>query len=429
MKITSERKATLCAVLLTFVLTVIATLIVANFSSNVSDVKRAIPRLYSVDDPQFRLTMGTLLGPGIVDGNHVTALINGDQIFPAMLRDIRNAKRTIEFETYIYWSGGIGDAFADALADRARAGVKVHVLVDWVGSQRMDKQQIDKMVKAGVAFRQYRPLRWYTLDRMNNRTHRKLLVIDGRVGYTGGVGIAPEWTGHAQDAAHWRDSHFRIEGPVVGQMQAVAIDNWIKATGEVLHGDAYFPDIPRVGGTSAQVFSSEATGGSNVALMYMLAITAAQHSIYIANSYFVPDEAMRDTLLAALRRGVAVHVMVPGPHMDVETVRLASRADWGPLLAAGAKIYEYQPTMYHCKVMVVDGSFVSVGSTNFDARSFRLNDEANVNVFDGNLAHSQISAFEADVQHARRVTFDEWQNRPLREKMIERLFAWFGPLL
>ena len=229
----------------------------------------------------------------------------------------------------------------------------------------------------------YRPLRWYNLDRLNNRTHRKLLIVDGRVGFTGGIGVADHWLGNAEDKEHWRDSHFQVEGPVVAQLQGAFMDNWIESRGEVMDGADYFPQLEPVGGHYAQVFrSSPGEGSASMRLMYLLAIASAAKSIRIANAYFVPDSLVRDMLVQARDRGVDVEIIVPGPVLDAQIVRRASRAKWGPLLRAGVRIYEYQPTMYHTKVMVVDEVWSSVGSTNFDDRSFRLNDEANLNVLD-----------------------------------------------
>ncbi len=417
-------------IVISVVLTLVAVLLVSNFSSCEKKVKQDIPRLYAVADTQFERSMSVLLGPAIVGGNKVEPLLNGEQIFPAMLKSIREARRSINLETYIYWSEEIGNKFADALAERARAGVKVHVLVDWVGSSKMDADAIRRMKDAGVQFEQYHPLRWYSLGRINNRTHRKLMIVDGAIGYTGGVGIAAVWTGNAQDPEHWRDSHFRIEGPVVSQMQAVFMDNWIKTTGRVLHGPDYFPLLQPAGNLAAQTFSSSPSGGTeSMHLMYMLAFTAARQSIYISSAYFVPDERTRDTLMDALKRGVKLKIVMPGPHTDAETVRSSSRGMWGPLLQAGAEIYEYQPTMYHCKVMIVDGLLTSVGSTNFDDRSMRLNDEANVNVYDAAFAQRQTQIFEDDIKRSRRITYALWQARPWQDKLWEEVTSHLGPLL
>jgi len=394
------------------------------FTREEQQIRQRIEHRYGVADPEFARAMGVLLGPSFADGNRVDTLLNGDEIFPAMLAAIRGAKRSIDFETYIYWSGGVGKAFADALAERARAGVKVHILLDWVGSQKMDKDLLDEMAKAGVEIRKYHALKWYTLDRLNNRTHRKLLVTDGRIGFTGGVGIADEWNGHAQDPDHWRDTHYRVEGPVVAQMQAAFNDNWLKVSGVVLHGDDYLPPLEPKGNLVAQMFRSSPEGGSeSMHLMYLLSVAAATKTIDLAMAYFVPDDLALEALVAASKRGVRVRIIMPGPLTDAKSVRHASRALWGDILRAGAQVYEYQPTMYHCKVLVVDSLWVSVGSTNFDNRSFRLNDEANLNVLDAEFAGRQVRDFEADLARARRITLEEWQDRPWTEKVMERFAA------
>ncbi len=403
---------------------VLATILTLNFLPGEKKVETRISEIYAVQDPQFLRTMSHLLGPPLVAGNQVRELINGDEIFPPMLAAIRAAQKTITFETYIYWSGDIGREFAEALAERAQAGVKVHVLVDWVGSVKMDDALLELMEDAGVELHKYHPLRWYHLARMNNRTHRKLLVADGKVGFTGGVGIADNWLGDAQDADHWRDSHFRIEGPAVAHMQAAFLDNWMKTSGEVLHGKDYFPPLQPVGEHYAQVFKSSADEGSeSVRLMYLLSIASARKTIYIANAYFVPDDLSVETLVRALERGVKVRIILPGKRIDSEPVRRASRARGGDLLEAGAEIYEYQPTMFHCKVMIVDDVWVSVGSTNFDSRSFRLNDEANLNIYDHEFAQRQIDIFENDLKKSRQITYAEWQHRPWSEKLLEHTIA------
>jgi cardiolipin synthase A/B len=411
-------------ILLAFLAGVLAAIIVANLSSSSKKVERKIEHLYGVRDPDFLRSMGSLLGPPIVPGNRVTALCNGDEIFPAMLEAIRSATQTICFETFIYWSGSIGREFAEALAERARTGVKIHVMLDWVGSNQIDESLVERMTDAGAEVRRYHPLRWYNVGRLNNRTHRKLLIVDGRIGFTGGVGIADNWLGHAQDPDHWRDSHYRLDGPAVAHMQAAFMDNWMETCGEVLHGEEYFPPLEPVGSQPAQVFRSSADDGSeSVRLMYLISIASAKRSVRLANAYFVPDSLAIRTLVEAQRRGATVEILVPGRHIDQKTVRRASRALWGPLLEAGVAIYEYQPTMYHVKVAVVDEIWTSVGSTNFDNRSFRLNDEANLNVFDTGFAEGQARVFEEDKQRARRITLEEWRRRPWQERAIERLAA------
>ena len=403
-------------------ITVVLVLIVMNLGTGEKHIERRLERLYSVHDAQFQRSMGVLLGPPILDGNHVETLVNGDAIFPAMLDAIRGAKRTITFETFIYWSGTIGKEFVEALSERARAGVKTHVMLDFVGSMKMELESIETMRNAGVEVERYHKPVWWHLGRLNNRTHRKTLVVDGTVGFTGGVGIADNWRGHAEDPEHWRDTHFRVTGPVVAQMQSVFNDNWIKATGRVLHGVEYFPPLEPAGEMGAQMFSSSPTGGSeSMQLMYLMTITAAERTIDLSSAYFVPDRLAREALTAAAKRGVRTRIIVPGKHIDTAVVRKASRGLWGPLLEAGVQIAEFQPTMYHVKALVVDSCIVSVGSTNFDHRSFSLNDEANLNVFHTNFALEQERVFEEDWKHARPITFAAWRARPLRERAIEWL--------
>lgn len=408
------------------VVTALVVLLALNLSSGEKKITHEIRHLHGAADPQFTRTMNNLLGPGMREGNRVAALTNGDEIFPAMLEAIGGARQTITFETFIYWSGEIGRAFAEALAERARAGVRVHVLLDWVGSDKIKETLLESMRQAGVEIERYHPLRWYNFGRLNNRTHRKLLVVDGRIGFTGGVGIADEWLGDAQDPQHWRDMHYRVVGPVVGQMQAAFMDNWMKTRALVLQGEEYFPPLDSVGPLRGQVFrSSPGEGSESVRLMYLLSIAAAQRTIRLSASYFVPDDLSVAMLMAARERGVSVQIILPGRYIDAKLVRKASRSRWGELLKAGVEIYQYQPTMYHCKVMIVDEIWVSVGSTNFDNRSFRLNDEANLNVHDAEFARAQVPIFEADRALSRRITVEEWRNRPWTAKVMD----WFAGLL
>jgi cardiolipin synthase len=414
----------------TVALTALAVVLIANFSLGDKRIDTPVESLYAVEDPQFRRTLDVMLGFAILPGNRVEALVNGDRIFPSMLEAIRGARKSITFETYIYWSGEIGKEFVSALSERARAGIKVHVLIDWFGSWKIDDAILKEMRAAGVEVVHYNPLRWYTLAQMNNRTHRKLLVVDGAIGFTGGVGIADEWTGNAQDPKHWRDTHFRLEGPAVAQMQAAFMENWIEATGAVLHGEAYFPALERRGRSEAQVFvSSPGGGGESAQFLYLLSIVSAAKSIRMSASYFIPDNTEVSAFVAALERGVKVQIILPGQHTDSETTRRASRSDWGKLLRAGAEIYEYQPTMYHCKVMVVDDLWTTVGSTNFDSRSFSVNDEANLNVYDRDFAATQAKIFEDDLKRSRRITLEEWEKRPWTEKLWEHTMGLFSSQL
>jgi cardiolipin synthase len=415
--------STVLVILVTVIMTVLATIVFRNLATPERRLDYKLMEL-SVDDPTFERCMAHLLGPPLIGGNKITTLNNGDEIFPAMLAAIRAAKRSITFETYIYWTSEIGREFAEALAERSRAGVKVHVLLDWIGSRSLDAKSLDLLRQSGVEVEHYRPLRWYSLSRINSRTHRKIMVVDGRVGFIGGVCVADEWTGHAQDPDHWRELHYQVEGPVVAHLQAAFTDNWLKTVPSVFNGEDYFPELAEVGAVFAQVFkSSPREGGDSARLMFLLSLAAARHRILINNSYFVPDDRTIAELVAARQRGVNVEIIVAGPIIDTPLTRRASRSQWGPLLEAGVAIYEYQPTMNHCKVLIVDDRWVSVGSANFDNRSFRLNDEANLNVLDEAFAAEQAEIFEKDKQACRQVTLAEWQHRPWREKAIENL-AW-----
>jgi cardiolipin synthase len=409
-------------IVITAILTGLAVVLALNFATPEKQLERKIEHRYAVGDAQFRREMSVMLGPSIIPGNHVVDLQNGDEIFPSMLQAIRGATKTITFESYIYWEGEVGQRFADALSERAKAGVDVNVTIDWVGSASMDQGQLEQMQNAGVGIQRYRPLHWYHLARMNNRTHRKLLVIDGRIGFTGGVGIGDPWQGNAQDPDHWRDMHFRVEGPVVAQFQAAFNDNWIKTTGQVLNGADYFPPLEPAGSMDAHLFISSPAGGSeSMHLMYLMSIAAAEHTIDLAAAYFIPDELITKALVAARQRGVRIRVLVPGKNTDSDAARFASKSGWGPLLLAGVEIYEYEPTMFHNKMLVVDRELVSVGSTNFDLRSFQLNDEASLNVYDRAFAERMTVVFERDLLPTRRYTYETWKERPLKEKLAEKL--------
>ena len=399
--------------LISVALTLLSVFLVFNFMPSEKKIETQLKRIYDTDDPQFRRSMGVLIGPPIVEGNEVKVLLNGDQIFAAMLAAIRGAEHTITMETYIYWSESIGKEFTDALMERARAGVKVHLMLDFIGSMKMDTAAIDAMTAAGVEVQRFHKPVWWKFTKLNNRTHRKVLVVDGKVGFTGGVGIADQWRGQGQDKKHWRDTHFRVEGPVVGQMQAVFADNWTKATGAVLDGPTYFPPLSGRGGHAAQMFSSSPSGGSeSMLLMYLMAITAARDTIHLSSSYFVPDELTIHALVTAAKRGVKVKIITPGDDIDSDVVRIASRERWGALLKAGIEIAEDQPTMFHVKALVVDSLMVSVGSTNFDNRSFSLNDEANLNIIDRQFATEQVDIFNDDWKRAKPISLQAWQQRP-----------------
>lgn len=389
-------------------------------------IKYRIEHRYSAGTAEFARNLGSLVEPGILASNQITTLLNGDQIFPAMLEAVRGAQRTICLETYLYWSGEIGRQFAEALAQRARSGVRVHLVIDWIGSRRIDSDLINLMRDAGVEIERYNPLVWYAVTRINHRDHRKLLIVDGRIGFTGGAGIADQWKGNARTPDEWRDSMFQLEGPAVAQMQAAFMDNWIKTNARVLDGDHYFPELHPAGPYRAQVIkSSPREGTEDIKMMFLMCIASARKSIRLSASYYVPDRLTTREFLDARKRGVEVEIIVPGARTDSGIVKHASRGKWGPLLKAGVKIYEYEPTMFHCKSMIIDDSFVSVGSANFGNRSFRLNDEANLNVYSRDFAAEQIRIFEQDRAKCREVTYKEWTDRSLWKRFMEVLAAPF----
>ncbi|HKR63265.1 MAG TPA: cardiolipin synthase, partial [Thermoanaerobaculia bacterium] len=385
---------------------------------------------FGVRDVAFVQTMHALTGAALYEGNRVDILRNGVQIFPAMLSAIKAARKTINVEFYIYWDGEIGRTFAAALAERARAGVKVNVVLDAVGSATMSPDLVLFLQRNGIAVEWYHPLRWYTISRVNHRTHRKLLIVDGEVGFCGGVGIADLWLGDADTKDHWRDTVARVEGPAVTQMQFAFMDNWVKSRGELLTGLDYFPQAATRGTCLAQVLkSSPSEGSSAVKLMYIVSIVSAQKSIYLSSAYFIPDHDTMRALEGAVRRGVDVRVIVPGEYTDVPIVRHAGRFYYNRLLRRGIRIFEYQPTMMHAKTMVVDGIWTSIGSSNFDDRSFRLNDEVNVNVYDEGIAAQMEQMFFEDLARSEEVEPRRWPKRPWMDRVKERVAGWLKPQL
>lgn len=391
--------------------------------------ERAVSRDYTLIgqlDPastDFVRALEAITGAPSTEGNSVQILTNGDQIFPAMLEAIRSAKTTLNLLTFVYWKGPIAPEVAHAVCERARAGVRCNVLLDAFGAVKMDRGLIEEMRECGVHVSWFRPLRWYTLSRFNNRTHRKILVVDGRVGFTGGVGIAEEWMGDAQDAYHWRDTHLRIEGPAVRGLQGAFCENWLEATGEVLVGEDYLPHLERLeGGVLAQVTrSSTGKGDTNAETLFFVAMAAARKRLWLTTAYFAPRPALVDALVEAAERGVDVRILVPGPHIDKDIVRKVGRTNYSKLLAKGIKIYEYQTTMLHAKTMAVDGVWTTVGSINFDNRSFALNDEANISIHNPEFARTMEKQFEIDLKQAKEFTPHRWSRRGLWERLQERL--------
>jgi cardiolipin synthase len=410
----------------TAVVTILSTAFLVALGINLATAEKRLlyrpRRLYTSRDADFRRALGVLLGPPLVAGNDVKTLINGEQIFPVMLDAIEAAAVSVTFETFVF-RDEIGQRFCKALTHAAQRGIRVHVLLDWLGSRTMPSAMLSTLREAGADLQLYHAPSWFHIGRLNNRTHRKLMVIDGRTGFTGGVGFGREWVGNRKHPKDWRESHYQVSGPVVAQMQAVFVDNWIKATGRVLHGPEYFPtDLTVQGDMDAQMFGSSPVGGSeSMHLMVLLALTAANTSIDIENPYFVPDRLTVDALIAARRRGVRVRIVVPGRYTDARIGRWAAQGLYGVLLKEGIEVFEYQPTMIHCKVMVIDAEWTSVGSANFDDRSFRLNDEANLNVFSARLAQEQIRHIDADIAQSKRMVLRRWARRSFSRRFYESL--------
>jgi cardiolipin synthase len=373
-----------------------------------------------LDDPSFYPTLQAYAGAPIVGGNSATVLLNGDEIFPAVLKEIRAARESIAYAQYFYEDGAIARAVAEALAERCRAGLKVHVLLDGVGTLFMPVEYQELMRNAGCEVKSFRPVRPWSLHRANYRNHRRLLVVDGRIGFTGGSGISKKWMGNGKMKDHWRDTDIRVEGPAVEWFQAAFVENWLEATGVALGGPSYFPrPNPTRGSVPVQVVRSSPGGGASA--MYttlLLALGSARRSIRITNPYFMLDEAMTEVLLKRVQLGVTVEVIVPGA-IDHQLVRQASRATWGDLLKGGVRFFEYRPALLHAKTIVIDGVWATVGSTNLDNRSFALNEELNVITYDRGVAGRLEAAFADDLAHAELVTYERWKDRGLKARLVE----------
>ena len=372
--------------------------------------------------PTFAATVAAYTGSPVVGGNRVEVLLNGDEIFPAKLRAIRSARRTINYAQYVFEEGKPAQDVAQAMAERCRAGVTVNVLLDAVGALALPTEYRDIMTNAGCRVESFRPLSPFAIDKVNNRNHRRILVVDGRMGITGGSGTSGKWGGDGKTQDHWRDTDVWIEGPVVEQLQGAFAENWLEATGIALGGRDYFPaPLEAKGHASAQAVRSSPAGGSTAMYtMFLLAMASARRSIYITNPYFLPDDKMVETLVRTARNRVRVVLLLPGA-IDHNIVKQASRAELGRLLEAGVEVYEYRAALLHAKTMVVDSRWATVGSTNLDRRSFALNDEINLVVYDEAIAHRLERIFEADLARSRRITYEGWRNRSMMSRFLEFL--------
>jgi cardiolipin synthase len=385
---------------------------------------REIPRIV-LGEPSFFPTVVAHTDAPIIPGNRVEILQNGDEIFPAMLQAIRSARRSITYAQYLYQDGAIAYELANAFAERCRAGVEVKMLIDSHGGSKIPEDIPELLTNAGCEFEWFRRIKLlqfitpWELFRYNYRNHRRILVVDGTVGFTGGHGVSDAWTGNGRTDNHWRDTDAKIEGPIVQQLQSAFVESWRETTGKMLGGEAYFPVLQRRGEVHAQIVKSSPYSGSFESYMLLLlSITSARKSIHFSNPYFLPDDRMEKALLDAVKRGVRVVALLPGK-IDHKLVYWASRRGFAPLLLGGIEIYEYQPALLHSKAMIVDGIWATIGTTNLDNRSFALNEEINLVVYDAGLAGQLEKGFYEDLKHSKRLTYEAWKARPFKEKFLE----------
>ena len=382
----------------------------------------------AAEDPRHSVYVAALVGAALSRGNHYDVLTNGDQFFPAMLEAIRGAKRRISFETYIYDKGQVGDQFTSALEEAARRGVHVNLVVDSVGAGSMKTEDVKRLQAAGCHLGTFNSLKWYNLEEVNYRTHRKILVVDGQVGFTGGAGVADHWLGHAQDKDHWRDTQIRMRGPIVRLAEAAFYENFIETDDivapELDDAQTEADDV----GHSVVLRSSPSGGSSDLKRLYLIGIASARRTIDITSPYFVTDESTTWALQDAVSRGVKIRILVEGDKTDAMPVKYASRQAYDQLLAMGIEIYEYQPTMMHTKTLVVDGEWSMFGSANFDNRSLELNDELNVAVSDRDLAYRFTEDLEQDLRVSSRLELATWRQRGSLEKAREMFWSYFGEI-
>ena len=377
---------------------------------------------FSVADPEFIGSALALADPTLVSGNKIELLSNGDQYFPAMLDAMRSARQTINFEAFILYSDDVGRQFRDTLCARAHDGIQVRVLLDGIGSGwRLNNSDVNMMKQAGCKFAYYHPVHSWRVDRTNRRSHRRILVVDGKIGFTGGVGFADKWSGNAQDPKHWRDVHLRIEGPLVANLQAAFQEHWVKTYAEPLGGAGQFPGLSPAGELKAQTVTSRSFSMAPVPLVQAVSFAAATKRIWITNSYCTPTTDQVQQLVNAAARGVDVELLLPGLNNDQPLTKSAGRTAYGELLSGGVKIFEYQPTMIHEKCMVVDGLFSMLGSSNLDGRSSEINEELDVVVYDEGFGRQMEGMFQNDLRRSREYTVEDFRKRSLSERLVEWL--------
>ncbi|MGQ0744580.1 MAG: phospholipase D-like domain-containing protein [Acidimicrobiales bacterium] len=370
---------------------------------------------------RYRRSLEGLLGVPATEGNQIEVLRNGNQIFPAILAAIDEARSTVDFLTFVYWEGDIGRQVAEVLAQRARAGVRVRVLLDAFGAHTMDPSLVERMREAGCLVEWFRPLDHRRPWVNNHRTHRKVLICDEEVAFTGGVGIADEWKGDARGPAEWRDTHFSLRGPAVDGLRAAFLANWAESEHQIFDAKVdRFPAQPQNGESTVQVVRGEsAAKWSDITTLMRSLLCLADQRLWITTAYFVPDPGTTDLLVAAARRGVEVRVLVPGPHADKRFVQLAGESRYQRLLDEGVRIWAYQPTMLHAKVLTVDGQVATVGSANFNRRSLVLDDEVNLVVFDPALVATLDEDFAQDLSMSRELVSRRWRRRSVGQRAKE----------
>jgi cardiolipin synthase len=381
---------------------------------------------FTVRAPEFFGSALALADPVPIPGNKIELLANGDEYFPAMLKAIGASRQTVNFASYILHSDEVGRQFRDAFCERAKAGVEVRILVDGIGSSwSLDNSDVRMMRQAGCKFAYYHPTASWRVDRTNRRSHRRVLVVDGKVAFTGSAGFARKWGGHAQDKNHWRDTQIRIEGPLVAKLQGAFEEHWVKAFGETLSGAAQFPQLPAAGELTAQLVASHSFSMAPIPLVQATAFAAAEKRIWITNPYCTPTDDQVDLLVKAVQRGVDVRLLLPGENNDQPLTKSAGRAAYGRMLEGGVKIFEYQPTMIHTKSMVIDGLFSMVGSSNLDSRSSEINEELDVVVYDEKFGHEMEEVFEKDLRDCREYTLQDFKKRSWWERTTEWLMLPF----
>ena len=385
----------------------------------------------AASDPRFARTVELLAGAALEPGNRIALLANGDETYPPLWRDLEGAVRSVTAQMYYAKPGRVADAMAERLAERARAGVSVLLLLDAFGSAPLKQEWKRALREAGVRIATLRPLRVGSLHKLGNRSHVRAVVVDGRVGYTGGFGLADYWLGDGRHRDQWRETNVRAEGPAAAQLQAAFAAAWAEATGELLTGRTFFPDpLPVTDGARAAVLLTTPAAGSTVAeRLLALSVAAPRRRLYVTNAYFTPDDDLRRLLLAAAARGADVRVITAGPTSDVKTTLYAGRSRYGELLAGGIRIFEYRPTMVHAKTLVADGCWSVVGSMNFDNRSLAHNDEVALVAWDADVAAQLEAAFRRDLEHCTEITAESWARRGLLTRALEPVARLLGRLI